>query len=346
MIPDFKLRDDVGRHGGAEATDGPVYAAIDLGTTNCRLLMARPGRDGPNVIDSFSRVVRLGEGLNQTGRLSEPAMHRAVSALRVCAKKLKATPIEGLRAVSTAACRKADNGDSFLKRVAAETGLKIETISPEEEGRLALKGCHFLVEPETNHALFFDIGGGSTQVVWMALGGPEGDARIEGLISVPFGVVGLSERLGVDCVDDQAFEELVAEIRDPLSGFEREHGIVETMAARKTQMIGASGTVTTLAALQLDLPRYERSVIDGATLNVDTVWRETSRLRNMDRAARRAIGSIGPQRADMIVAGCAILTAICRQWPALELKVADRGVREGILIDLMGADGHLDGSDV
>lgn len=273
-------------------------------------------------------------------------MHRAVSALRVCAKKLKTKPIEGLRAVSTAACRKADNGGSFLKRVAAETGLRIETISPEEEGRLALTGCKFLVEPVTERALFFDIGGGSTQVVWIAIDPRTDTQRQLGLISIPFGVVGLSERLGIDAVADDAFEDIVQEISTPLREFQETLGIAETIRSVPTQMIGASGTVTTLAALQYGLPRYERAAIDGSTLDIGTVWRETERLRRMSRADRRAIGCIGPQRADMIIAGCAILTAICRQWPMETLKVADRGVREGILIDLMSADGHLRGTRV
>lgn len=329
-----------GRTDGRRLDRGPAYAAIDLGTTNCRLLIARPGPEGLQVVDSFSRIVRLGEGVELNRRLSEPAMHRAVSALRICAGKLRRAEIRGLRAVSTAACRKAENGANFLKRVEAETGLDIETITPEEEGRLALTGCQFLIEPDTERVLFFDIGGGSTQIVWMSVA-PGAPVERLGMISVPMGVVSLSERLGTDAIDPDAFDALVLEIEGVLAGFCRDLGIAEGLDAYRTQIIGASGTVTTLAALQSDLPRYERALVDGSTLFFESIHRETRRLLALDRAGRRAIGSIGPQRADMIVAGCAILSAICRTWPMECLKVADRGVREGILIDLMRADGVL-----
>ena len=314
----------------------PIFAALDLGTHNCRLLAAAPAGESFRVVDAFSRIVRLGEGLGQTGQLSEIAMGRAVDALKVCAARLKKLGVVKQRSVATEACRRALNCDQFIERVHAETGIEMEIISAAEEARLALDGCAPLLEQGCECAIVFDIGGGSTELMWLAVG--EGrEPRIEESVSLPYGVVNLAERYGGDRVSESTYREIVAKVMKRVASFEERHKIGERIAAGAVQMLGTSGTVTTLAAVHLDLPRYNRAVVDGAYLTFDDVTRLSRSLAAMSAATRAAHPCIGPKRADLVVAGCAILEAICATWPVGKLRVADRGVREGILIGLIRA---------
>lgn len=323
-------------------------AAVDLGTNNCRLLIARGGAGGFRVIDAFSRVVRLGERVDVTGRLSEPAMARSVAALKVCAAKIERRGVGRARAVATEACRRADNFPAFRDRVRAETGLDLEVISADEEARLALAGCAPLIDPAVDNALVFDIGGGSTELMWLnAVDAAAGRAASPvDWVSLPYGVVGLTERHAMDPLPEGVYRAIVAEVVVALQAFERRHAIRDRIAEGRVQMLGSSGTVTTLAGVLFDLPRYDRARVDGQWLSfVDA--RETSRrLLSMDVAARASHPCIGRDRADLVLAGCAVLEAICEVWPVGRLRIADRGVREGILNDLMGGvQGQAGGTD-
>ena len=309
-------------------------AALDLGTNNCRLLVARPAAGGFHIVDAFSRVVRLGEGLEETGRLSEAAMKRTIEALRVCATKIRRRGVAHGRYVATAACRNAENCDEFIARVEGETGLHIETISAKEEARLTVAGCFPLLDEHTPHSLVFDIGGGSTEVMWLA---SNGDAQeMIDWISMPFGVVSLTERFGQGPFGAVAWEAIVKELLEGLAPFCEAHGISGHVGNAGVQMLGSSGTVTTLAGLTMELERYDRSRVDGSILEFGDVHSLVGRLSAMSAEDRSAHPCIGSDRADMMAAGCAILEAICRRWPVGRLRVADRGVREGILVDLMG----------
>ena len=310
-----------------------TYAAIDLGTNNCRLLVARPTRSGFRVIDAFSRIVRLGEGLGEAGQLGEDAMDRTIEALKICADKMRRRGVDRRRSVATDACRRAGNGVAFLERVAAETGLTLETISAEEEAGLALKGCLPLIEPEAPYALVFDIGGGSTEV--MLMDARNGGSDMTGWVSLPFGVVNLSERYGGGRLPVSVYDAMVAEVDFYLSPFCERYDISAMVGRGEAQLLGTSGTVTTLTGVHLDLPRYDRAVVDGAFLNFDDIRVMCDRLRGQDCADRAAHPCIGAERADLVVAGCAILEAICRRWPIGRLRVADRGLREGILLNLI-----------
>ncbi len=313
---------------------GPAYAALDLGTNNCRLLVATPSEDGGfRVVDAFSRIVRLGEGLGRSGRLSPAAMSRTIDALRVCAGKMHRSSVLGARSVATQACRQAVNCDEFLARAAAETGLVIETISCAEEVRLVLRGCLPLLEAHPSHGLVFDIGGGSTEVVWIRLG--DGQPEILDWISMPHGVVTLSERYGEGNIGCADYDRLVAEIDVYLAPFCAKHGIAEAVQRGAVQMLGTSGTVTTLCGLSLGLARYDRSAVDGTYLAFASIERLCGMLRGLDCAGRAAQPCIGSERADLVLSGCAVLEAICKRWPVGRLKVADRGIREGILCELM-----------
>ena len=332
-------------HHYADADSRPLdlYAALDLGTNNCRLLIAQPTRPGQfRVVDAFSRIVRLGEGLGASGRLSSDAMDRAVEALRICAAKLKTREIRRMRLIATEACRAADNGEAFLARVTEETGLQLEIIDRETEARLAVSGCSSLVGPEARSVVLFDIGGGSSEIAVIRIG-ENRSSRLANHIthwtSLPVGVVTLSERHGGRDVTPELFETMVCEVQRMLERFDCPpvHG-----AARDSgdfHLIGTSGTVTTLAGVHLDLPRYDRRRVDGVWLSDDEVSAMQAKLLSWDFAGRAANPCIGPDRADLVLAGCAILEAIRRRWPSPRMRVADRGLREGLLTDMMADDG-------
>ncbi|HYM04152.1 MAG TPA: Ppx/GppA phosphatase family protein [Stellaceae bacterium] len=315
-----------------------VYAALDLGTNNCRLLVARPAGRGFRVIDAFSRIVRLGEGLAATGRLCEAAMTRTIEAIKVCAGKVEHRRVTQARYVATEACRRAANCDDFVARVRAETGIALETITCAEEARLVVEGCAPLLDRRIPWAVVFDIGGGSTELVFLRVPrDPMAAPRIEGFVSLPHGVVTLSDRYGGIDVARETYAAMVSEMRLAILPFEERHHIKCRIERGEVQMLGSSGTVTTLAGIQLELPRYNRALVDGSSLGFDCVSTLTQRLVDMTYAARAAHPCVGGERADLVLGGCAILEAICQLWPIGRLRVADRGIREGILMGLLGA---------
>ena len=314
---------------------GEILAALDLGTNNCRLLIARSVPEGFRVVDAFSRSVRLGEGLVASGLLGEQAMRRATQALSVCASKLEQRQVNRGRYVATAACRQAENCDDFLDRVRNETGLAIEIISEVEEARLAVAGCAPLLDRRLPYAVVFDIGGGSTELAWLRLKEDDGTAEIIGVISLPFGVMNLAERYGSDRLSPAQYAAMIGETRKLLAEFAAGHDVSARIAAGAVQMIGCSGTVTTLAGIDKGLLRYSREAVDGTFLSFGAVRSISARLAGMDWEERMRQPCIGRDRADLVVAGCAILEAICDVWPVGSLRVADRGIREGILFSLI-----------
>ncbi|PLK27295.1 Ppx/GppA phosphatase family protein [Novosphingobium sp. TH158] len=320
-----------------------AYAAIDLGTNNCRLLIARPSGGNFVVIDAFSRVVRLGEGLAQTGRLSDEAMDRAVEALKICAEKLKKRNVHLARSVATEACRRASNGAEFIERVKRETGIHLNVITAQEEARLAVLGCHILLESGEGPAMIFDIGGGSTELVLIESGPTV--PKILDWHSVPWGVVSLSETCGPEAQGAEARAARYARMRqlvgDSFAEFGRRIGSIRgEKPLGEMRLLGTSGTVTTLASLHLDLPQYDRRAVDGLIVPAQDMREISLKLAHMSPEERRALPCIGRERADLVVAGCAILETIFDLWPADRLGVADRGIREGILRSLMAAGGH------
>ena len=315
-----------------------TYGAIDLGTNNCRLLIARPNDGGFTVIDAFSRIVRLGEGLSRTGELAADAMDRAVGALGVCAEKLRRRNVSLSRSVATEACRRAKNGEEFAERVRRETGIVLDIIEPAEEARLAVLGCHKLLEPGDGPALIFDIGGGSTELVLVDQ--EDGTPRIRAWWSAPWGVVTLTESEGKEALEGperlKAYMRMRERARRAFANF-------ATMLPEKREeirLLGTSGTVTTLASVHLALPSYDRRAVDGLHVPIEAMQKISAMIASMDYDERSALPCIGNERADLVVAGCAILEAIIEIWPAPNLGVADRGIREGILRSLMARDGY------
>lgn len=315
-----------------------TYGALDLGTNNCRLLVARPSEDGFVVVDAFSRVVRLGEGLASSGRISDAAVDRALSALAVCSDKLRRRRVSLSRSVATEACRRAVNGREFVERVYRETGIALDIIPPEEEARLAMLGCHRLLEPGDGPALIFDIGGGSTELVLIDTVGST--PKIKSWWSAPWGVVSLTESEGRDFKDPRerlaAYGRMRERVRHAFSRFAE----MLPKDRRNIRLMGTSGTVTTLASVHLALPSYDRRAIDGLMVPADAMRGISEMLSRMSLEERSTLPCIGSERADLVVAGCAILEAIMDIWPAKTLGVADRGIREGILRSLMARDGH------
>jgi exopolyphosphatase / guanosine-5'-triphosphate,3'-diphosphate pyrophosphatase len=329
----------------AAAEGGAVYAALDLGTNNCRLLMARAqrreGREGFRVVEAFSRIVRLGEGLAATGRLSEAAMTRTIEALKICAHKVTERRVRSARYVATEACRRASNCAEFLERVRCDTGIALETISSGEEAHLMVAGCLPLLTRDVPHALVFDIGGGSTELVWLTLPADSDlPPVVEGYLSVPQGVVTLADRYDGRAVSAETYAAMVAEMRGALAPFDARFGIGARIGEGLVQMLGSSGTVTMLTAIHLELPRYIRARVDGYSLDFPVIVRTTGRLTAMPYAERALHPCIGRERADLVLAGCAVLEAICQLWPVGRLAVADRGIREGILMSLVESRDH------
>jgi exopolyphosphatase/guanosine-5'-triphosphate,3'-diphosphate pyrophosphatase len=344
-------RNNANAHHADPATSRPAYAALDLGTNNCRLLVARPSRRGFKVIDAFSRIIRLGEGVSASGRLSEPAIERTLEALKVCAGKIERHGVVRSGLIATEACRLAANGHEFLERARTGTGLDIKVVSRETEAKLAVSGCASLIDFGSDFTLVFDIGGGSSELIWLDLGRRkhgwrhslpdrlEAQSCITAWTSLPVGVVTLAERFGGKFVNRELFAAMVEHVVGMLEPFEKKHGLRSRLAQGKTHMLGTSGTVTTLAGVHLGLPRYERARVDGCWLEIGQVRAVTAGLLDATYEERVAQPCIGKERADLVLAGCAILEAMLQMWPCDRLRVADRGLREGILATLMAEDG-------
>lgn len=320
-----------------------LYAALDLGTNNCRLLVARPTKHGQfHVVDAFSRIVRLGEGLAASGALSDLAMERAIGALKICASKLARHKIKKYRLIATEACRQASNGEAFLKRVKLETGLDLEMINRETEARLAVSGCASLVEPDTKSVILFDIGGGSSEIAAIHFD-QRRTARLANHIkswtSLPVGVVTLSERFGGKDVTPEVFENMVQTVDQLLLETAPEAMLAFDPGLEDFHLLGTSGTVTTLAGLHLNLPKYDRRQVDGLWLADEDVDKMLNKLLSWDLKARSENPCIGPDRSDLVLAGCAIMQSIRKRWPSTRMRVADRGLREGLLNDMMARDG-------
>jgi len=354
MINDTRLRESPGPRGNLEAglqpgldvakpacaTNGHgVYAALDLGTNNCRLLIACPSGASFRVVDSFSRIVRLGEGISTTGCISDAAMDRAIAALSICRDKIQSKKAKRLRLIATEACRAAANAEGFRSRVAAETGIELEVIDRETEAALAVKGCSPLLDPGGRGAILFDIGGGSSELVRIERNPSDRDAepRIKAWMSIPLGVVTLAERFGGRDVTPEIYAAMVDAVAGHVGPFAAEHG--SDLAGM--HLLGTSGTVTTLAGIHLNLARYDRRRVDGIWINDADITATIARLLAMSYHQRAENNCISVDRADLVLAGCAILDAIRNAFPLPRLRVADRGLREGMLVEMMREDGAL-----
>ena len=316
-----------------------VYAALDLGTNNCRLLIACPTSDGFRVVDSFSRIIRLGEGISATGSISEAAIERAIAALSICRDKIELRKARRLRLIATEACRAASNADGFRSRVAAETGIALEVIDRETEAALAVLGCSPLVDTKGRGAILFDIGGGSTELVRIERDPTEEtpQPRIKAWMSIPLGVVTLAEHFGGRNVTSEIYARMEQEVARHIAPFAEEHGRDLT----EMHLLGTSGTVTTLAGIHLNLARYDRRRIDSIWMNDSEISATIAKLLGMSYEERAGNNCISVERADLVLAGCAILDAIRRAFPLPRLRVADRGLREGMLVEMMREDGAL-----
>ena len=333
--PDARPRDPP-----ADGRDAPLYGALDLGTNNCRLLIARPAREGFRVVDSFSRIVRLGEGLSRTGRLDPAAMDRAYDALAFCAERIarKGLSSDRLTAVATQACRQAENGQGFIDRVRNGTGLDLRIIDPAEEARLSVEGCLNLFDPRAEAALVIDVGWGSTELSWLRRRGRA--METVAWLSAPLGVVTLAERHPEPPeAGAEWFEAMVADMHEAMAA----GGFADAEFQRlfdegRGHLVGTSGAITSLAGIHLNLPRYNRDRVDGLWMTRGDCEAAADRLKALGPDGRASEACIGPDRADLVLAGAAILEAVQRAWPSERVRVADRGLREGLLLQRMRED--------
>lgn len=335
------------RGGGSRAPKAAqTFAALDLGTNNCRLLIASPTAGGFRVVEAYSRIVRLGEGLGASGRLSEAAMDRAIAALRICGDKIRRRQCAKVDAVATQACRIAANGEEFVARVLAEAGVALRIITPGEEAQLSVAGCVNLLDREADAALVVDVGGGSTELSWvdMAGDGLDMDARrftadrlpIRAWLSIPVGVVTLAERFPEAATASPAwFRTMVEAVKEPLAAFAGADALKPVFAEGRAHMVGTSGAITSLAGLHLGLDRYDRNAVDGLWMSEPECRAVADRLLSLDVQGRAAEPCIGADRADLVLAGAAVLQAVQELWPCHRVRVADRGLREGLLLALM-----------
>lgn len=329
----------------APQRQAPAYGAIDLGTNNCRLLVAVPNSDPKNetrfnVIGSFSRIVRLGENLSSTGKLSDQAMERTIDALKQCANIMEANNVVHYQAISTEACRRASNGREFLEIVSRETNLNMEIVTPEREAELTFSGCSPLLDTDKPYGLVFDIGGGSTELMWIE-GANTDTPKVAAYHSIPQGVVTLAEEYGDTLTGEAGYDKLIDIITPWLNEFDEKCGVSDAASKGELSMLGTSGTVTTLGALHLGLRRYERNRVDGMVIDFESISTISRRLASMNCVARASHPCIGPERADLVVMGCALLEAVTRRWNVGRLRVADRGIREGLLLESMNKDGYI-----
>jgi exopolyphosphatase/guanosine-5'-triphosphate,3'-diphosphate pyrophosphatase len=330
----------------ANGEDGPTFAALDLGTNNCRLLIARPSTDGFRIVEAYSNIVRLGEGLSLSGRLAEPAMDRAVQALRICAEKIARRRCVRVRAVATQACRSAANGGAFIDRVRHETGIRLQVISPREEAHLAVAGCLNLLDREAHAALVVDVGGGSTELSWVDLraGSLDMDPRrirpqrlpVKAWTSIPIGVVTLAERFPEDDHNRPGwYRAMVEAMKTDIAACREAEVVRPAFESGRAHLVGTSGAITSLAGIHLGLKRYDRRRVDGLWMSRGECEATADRLLGVDVKMRAAEPCIGPERADLVLAGAAILQAVQELWPCERVRVADRGLREGLLMSLM-----------
>jgi len=316
------------------------YAAIDLGTNSCRLVIATPTTTSFRVVETFSKVVRLGEGIIQDNELSSKAMKRTIQALKVCRGVIdEYMPIAASRFVATAACRRAKNVAQFVEMVKSQAGLELEIISPKEEARLSVVGCLPLLNRNIKRVLVFDIGGGSTQIS-LARVTDSGKTFIEGFVSLPYGVVTVSEAFAGHEMSTLEYSTVMERTQNILAEFEEKYHIHEAIANQEIQVIGTSGTVTVLGAVHLKLPRYNRSAVDGIAISAPDVAATVNKIKTMGAEGRNKHPCIGQSKSDLTLAGCAIIEALTSFWPISEITVADRGIREGILLDLMHSKRH------
>ena len=346
-----RIADSASRKGpAAPSADSPCYGALDLGTNNCRLLIATPMGRGFRVVEAYSRIVRLGEGLSQTGRLSDAAMDRAMAALKVSAEKVRRRKVVKLKAIATQACRAAENGQEFVERVAAETGLNLQIITPREEAHLSVAGCLNLLDRQAQAALVVDVGGGSTELSWVDLtaGGLDTELGkfsasqlpIKAWLSIPIGVVTLAERFpDGERATEGWFRAMVDAVKDELAAFRHADDLRPVFDAGAAHLVGTSGAITSLAGMHLGLRRYDRSVVDGIWMSRAQCDAAAQLLLELSPAERAGQPCIGPDRADLVLAGAAILQAVQELWPCTRVRVADRGLREGILMSLMSGTG-------
>lgn len=305
------------------------FAAIDLGSNTFRFLIASTSIDKPWQVDCYKgTIVRLGEGLQASGVLCAAAMQRGEKAIAEFRALLDQhhIPLSHVRAVSTAAMRSAANSDEFIQRVLNRTGIQIEVISGDEEAATSLLGsCAVLDSAHAEDMLLFDIGGGSTEFVRAKQG------KRDHAISCPLGVVRLVEaHLHSDPPSAEDYQCMISAADQHLEAVQQAWQGREAPAS----LVGTAGTVTTMAATLLNLYPYQSEPINNFIIHTSAFSDLRHRLLALTHAERQQITTIEPQRADLMIAGCAIIDAIFERWGHQQIITVDAGLLEGVWLKL------------
>ncbi|MES0370726.1 MAG: Ppx/GppA phosphatase family protein [Mariprofundaceae bacterium] len=314
-----------------------IHASIDVGSNTLRLLIARPVPNSPNtataqaweIIDYRHLITRLGEGLHESGRLSDAAMERTLQALQLFKSVIDHHQVasEQLRATATAAVREAKNGTLFQQQAEKKTGIHLSIIDGEEEAKLSLLGASSVLHEETSSdMLLFDIGGGSTEFVRS-----KNSSAIDA-ISCKLGVVRLVEaHLHSDPPSTEDYLTMKKAAHDHLE-MVAEHWRKISGSAPKS-LVGTAGTVTTLAAVQMNLVPYDPEQVNNHQISHENFISLRNHLLNLNHEQRQNIPAIEPGRADLIIAGLAIIEAIMEKWGYKSLITVDAGLLEGNWLD-------------
>lgn len=292
-------------------------AAVDCGTNSTRLLVS----DGRESLERLMRITRLGQGVDEHGRLAPEAIERTVSVLREYRKVIDDLGATSVRATATSAARDASNREEFFAAADAALGVRPELLPGDEEGRLAFQGAAGDLDPEDGPFLVVDIGGGSTEFI-------VGTTEAEGVATTDMGCVRITEKFLHS--DPPAAEELanaIGVVRDTLDDVERE--LPGVRDARR--LVGLAGTVTTMAAVEIGLPAYDRNCTHHFVLTHDAAEDVFRTLATEARSVRVFNPGLEEARADVIVGGALILVTIMRTWGISDCLVSEADILDGLV---------------
>ncbi len=300
-------------------------ASIDLGTLTCRLLIADLFRGcSPHPIHSDRRLLRLGEGVDQTRRLSGAAMDRVIQCLREWRPLIDACGVDAATAVATSAVRDAVNRDEFLDRIQREAGFEVEVITGDEEARRTLLGIRSGLPAGVTEILALDIGGGSTEFIFDLPG------QAPMVRSIDLGVVRLCERL---LHHDPPTDEEVERAREWVRS-ETKQAVADMIRHQAATLVGTAGTFTTLAAMAQRLPAYEPARIQNYRLRLSDIQDLEYTLLSRKKADRVGLPGLEKNREEVIAAGAVIVRTVMESLRSDACLVSDLGLREGVLLDL------------
>ena len=297
------------------------FAAIDLGSTNCRLVIVDIIEDKYKIICSFSEILNLGRNLSFSNEFNDEIIEKTIEIFKIISQKLKYYNVLSYRCVATEACRQSINSDELVKRIHERTNIEIEIIPSKEEARLCLKSCLNHNVNLNDFNLVFDIGGGSTEIIIFDSIYSNKDFDF---LSIPIGVINFSEKVSLFKT-----EKVLGQLEKQMMFFSKKKKIHN----EPISIIGSCGTVTTLCAIHLKLNYYQKSLVDNTLLEIEDLKQTCNFVKRLSSEEKEKHPCIGPQRINLLDNGILILEKILESWPVKRILVSDRGLREGIILD-------------